>query len=529
MKRKFTGGLLCVLAALLWLPAAVHANRLFTDGAVLQQGMPVPIFGTADEADPVTVTLGGQTVRTVAQNGQWRVNLAPLKAGGPFTLTIAGPRNTITVRDVLVGEVWVCGGQSNMELTLSRTRTGPAAIKSAADPLLHILTVARAASETPLSDFTGQWQAASPETVREFSAVGYFFGRDLRRALGVPVGLIQSCFGGTSAEYWVSRPALQADPALRGLLKDLSSALKRYPQALADYQARLPVLEQQYQTALQTYTQALALAKQNGTKPPAPPKPPVPPGSAGNDPKVATHLYNGMIAPLIPYGIRGVIWYQGENNVGKPAQYADLFPTLIADWRGHWGEGNFPFLFVQLAPYLPAGAEPAESHWAQLREAQHITSITVPNTAMAVITDVGERGSIHPSRKEPVGDRLAQAAFGLVYKRPVEPIGPMYQSLSVQGRQAVLHFTHLGGGLVADPAGPLTGFTIAGADRHYVAADAVIVGDTVVSSPQAPQPAAVRFGWADFPVVNLWGRAGLPTSPFGTDPFPPSAASAPRP
>jgi sialate O-acetylesterase len=491
--------------------AAVKPHGLFTDGAVLQQRIPVPVWGTAADGEKVTVTFQDQTVTTTARDGRWRLRLPPLRAGGPFTMRIAG-ENSVEVRDVLVGEVYVCSGQSNMEWPVSLTTDAPKTIAQSADPMLRLFTVAHAISNTPVSDVSGPWKACDPESVAGFSAVAYFFGRELRRALKVPIGLIQSSWGGTPAEAWTSRATLESDSSLREILDRYARTLDAYPSALKAYQA-----------ALGNYIQAVENARRDGKELPALPQPPGNPENAVRP----CGLYNAMIVPLQPYAIRGAIWYQGESNAGRAYQYQELFSAMIRNWREAWGQGDFPFLFVQLAPFMKIETEPKESAWAELREAQRLTSLAVPHTGMAVITDVGDAFDIHPREKEIVGERLAQAARALVYGERITPSGPMFERMEVKGDQAILRFQHAGRGLVAR-GGELTGFTLAGEDRKWVPARAVIRGDrVVVSSPQVPRPVAVRYGWANYPVVNLSNREGLPASPFRTDDFPLSTLPAP--
>jgi sialate O-acetylesterase len=519
--RRAIGIVLTVLTALCG-PAAwgmVKPHGLFSDGAVLQQGMRVPVWGTAADGEKVTVSIEGQTVSTTATDGRWMVRLKPLRAGGPFTMTIAG-ENRVELRDLLVGEVYVCSGQSNMEWPLSRAANGQEAIASSADPMLRLFTVRHAISDTPVRELSATWQTCGPESVKNFSAVAYFFGRDLRRARNVPVGLIQSAWGGTPAEAWTSRATLDSDSRLRGILTGYARAVARYP-----------IEQMAYEEARARYQEELAAAQQEGrTSPKAPARPYNPVNQ--NRP---SGLYNAMIVPLQPYAIRGAIWYQGESNAGRAVEYQTLFPAMIQNWRADWGQGDFAFFFVQLAPFMKIEPEPRESDWAELREAQRLTAQTVPRTAMAVITDAGEENDIHPGRKEPVGARLALAARAVAYGERVEHAGPTYQGMKVKGNQAILQFKHVGGGLVArggegtHGAAPLQGFTIAGSDRKFVNAQAVIQGDRViVSSPQVPHPVAVRYGWANYPVVNLYNQEGLPASPFRTDDFPLTTAVASR-
>jgi len=442
--------------------AAVKPAALFSDNAVLQQGVRVPVWGTAGAGETVTVEFQGQKVSTTAQDGKWMVRLRPLKAGGPFTMTISG-QNKIEIKNVCVGEVWVCSGQSNMAFTLARTENAAEAIANSADSQLRLFSVPRAHGDTPLDDIVAAWQECKPETVPEFTAVGYFFGRDLRKALGVPVGLINTSYGGTMAQGWMRKQALEADP-------DFTAA----------YKVRT-----------------------------------VPP----NNPSQPGRLYNSMVHPLIPYAIEGVIWYQGEANRTDAYRYRKVFPALIRNWRCDWGQGDFAFLFVQLAPFGPRPDKPEEQNLPELRESQLLASRGVPNTAMAVITDYGHV-SIHPTQKEPVGARLALAARALAYKHDVSYRGPALAGAQFKGGRAVLSFADTCGGLVAK-GDELTGFMIAARDGAFHAARASIVGDrVVVSSPDVPNPVAVRYGWSAYPVVNLFNKAGLPASPFRTDDFP---------
>ncbi|MCS6859975.1 MAG: sialate O-acetylesterase [Abditibacteriales bacterium] len=484
---------LVVWSSAVW--AEVKPHALFSDNAVLQRGVSVPVWGTAKDGEKVTVKFNGQEVSTTAKDGKWMVRLRPLKAGGPFTLTIQG-ENTIELKNVLVGEVWVCSGQSNMQWPVSASANPQETIANSPDAMLRLFTVPRRAADAPESDVQGNWVVCGPETVPNFSAVAYFFGRDLRKALNVPVGLISTNVGGTPAEAWTSRRVLESDPMLRGYLERHELAVKNYPQALERFKA------------------AEEKAKAEGTPPP---RPPANPAQSLQRP---CGLYNAMIAPLIPYAIKGVIWYQGESNVGRAYEYRTLFPAMIRNWREDWGLGDFPFLFVQLAPFMQIVNEPQEGAWAELREAQLLTFLKTPKTGMAVITDAGDPNDIHPKQKEPVGARLALAARAIAYGERIVYSGPIYKSMKVEGNKVVLSFDHVGGGLVAKD-GDLKGFTIAGEDRKFYNAHAAIKGNTVVVwSPQVERPVAVRYGWANCPVVNLYNKEGLPASPFRTDDFP---------
>lgn len=496
--RKAFIQLATLLASLaLTASADVTIPDLFSSGAVLQQGKPVPVWGTANKGEKVTVSIQGQTVETVAgEDGNWRVKLQSLKPGGPFTLTVKGA-NTITVDGILVGEVWLCSGQSNMGFTLARAHNAAEAIAQANDPELKLFEVPRAATDTPKASVSGQWKPTTPMNASNFSAVAYFFGRDLRKHLKVPVGLIWSAVGGTPAEAWTPRETLAADHELNKLLESHEAAVKGYDPSKAKV-AR--------ENALKRHKTAVAKAKAEGKPIPAAPRAQADPGSSQRRP---TGLYNAMIAPLCPYTIAGVIWYQGEANSGRAAEYQRLFPAMIGSWRQKWGQGDFPFLFVQIAPH--------ERMTPEIREAQLLTWKNTPKTAMIVTTDVGDATDIHPTRKEPVGARLALAARALAYNEPIEYMGPVYESMKVQADQVILTFSHAGSGLVSK-GGTLQGFTISGESGQFTAANAEIDGDKIIISSEAVQiPKAVRYGWSNVPEVNLFNKEGLPASPFRTD------------
>jgi sialate O-acetylesterase len=459
---------------------------------VFQQGTTVPVWGWGQDGTTVTVKFRDQTVSTLVAGGKWLVRLRNLKPGGPDTLTvIAG--DTLEVKDVLVGEVWLAGGQSNMEFPLKHSFEASNDIATAANPMIRLLRVSNARLNAPTNDIRGRWRVASPESVGDISAVAYYCVRDLQARLRVPIGLIESDWGGTPAEAWMEYDFLHANP---------------------DYEITLikqwALEEQRYDQSLQAYENEKQAAKENNTEFKK---------SAPNRPWKPGELYNGMIAPLVPYAIRGALWYQGESNAGRAGQYHRLFPDLIRDWRSVWGEGNFPFLLVQLAPFQSIQRQPGESSWASVREAQLQATQELPAVGMAVITDVGDENNVHPTRKKPVGERLALAARSIAYHEPVEYSGPTYKQMSINGDEIVLTFDHVGGGLEAR-GGELTGFAIAGADEKFVWALAEIKGNTVaVHSPAVEHPVAVRYGWANYPVVNLWNKAGLPASPFRTDDF----------
>jgi len=501
----------------------VQPNPLFSDGAVLQRDASVPVWGKATkEGEKVTVRFDGQSETTTAKDGKWMVHLKPHKAGGPFVLTIEG-ENTVTVNNVLVGEVWVCSGQSNMAFRFKMAANAATEGPTANYPKLRMFTVEKKNSFQPLSELTGQWVECSPTTVSDFSAVGYFFGRDIHKALGVPVGMIHSAVGGTPAQAWTSLSGLEKPPQFKDYVEAAKNGMSnneqakvKYAQELADFKTKIQQWNKEvgkdYSEALKAWTaenkkNEAAGNPQSPMPTPSAPKPVAPAPIDGA--KCPTVLFNGMIAPVVPYAIKGVIWYQGEANAGNSVEYRTLFPRMIADWREKWGQGAFPFLFVQIAPFM--GKPP------EMREAQLLSWKNTPNTAMTVTTDVGEANNIHPKQKEPVGARLALAARALAYGEKIEYSGPVFDSLKIDQNRAVLSFKHVGSGLLAK-GGELKGFTIAGADQKFIDAKAAIKGDTVVvSSEQVSAPVAVRYGWANVPDVNLYNKEGLPASPFRTD------------
>jgi len=447
--------------------AEVRLPRVFSDHMVLQQDQPAVVWGWADPEEKVVVEMVQSRAETKADaEGKWSVTLATPPAGGPYEIHILGT-NLIKLTDVLVGEVWVCSGQSNMQWSVSRSLNPEQEIAAAQHSQIRLFTVARIPAEKPLDDCQGKgqggWTACTPETIPGFTAVGYFFGRKLHQDLNVPVGLINTSWGGTICEAWTSRPTLEKDPDFQEIL-DRAEVFK--------------------------------------------------PGQ----PNQASALYNGMIHPLLPLRIQGAIWYQGESNVSRAEQYAKLFPAMITDWRQNWGERDFPFLFVQLAPFRYGNRDPREC--AEQWESQ-LKTLALANTGMAVTTDIGNIRDIHPKNKQDVGKRLALWALAKTYGRDLAYSGPLYKSFAVEEGKIRICFDHAEGGLVAKGGTPLTHFEIAGEDEEFVPATATIDGSTVVvGSDQVGKPIAVRFAWTDTAEPNLFNAAGLPASPFRTDDFP---------
>jgi sialate O-acetylesterase len=480
--------------------AEVKLHNLFTDDMVLQQKAPVTIWGWADADEEVTVEFRGQKVKAKNKDGKWQAKLKSLKAGGPDQLTIKAARKgqpqqtAATLSRVLVGEVWIASGQSNMEWPMRASFDADTEISKARNPQLRLYTVPKLKAESPRENIDGRWVECTPETTPGFSAVAYYFARDLQKALGVPVGIIHTSWGGSPAEVWMSRDVLAKNADYKRDILDASET------AFAKYQQSLAAFKQEQEAAKK---EGKEFKKQ-----------------APRAPWRATELYNGMIAPLIPFTIKGAIWYQGESNAGRAWEYRQLFQDMITNWRRDWDLGNFPFLLVQLAPFKAIKPEPAESDWAELREAQALAAKELPKVGMAIITDVGDEKDIHPKKKEPVGARLALAARAIAYNEDIVYSGPTYKSMKVKANEAVLSFEHVGSGLEAR-GDQLKGFAIAGDDRKFVWGKARIDGDkVVVSHPNIARPAAVRFGWADYPVVDFWNKDGLPASPFRTDDFP---------
>lgn len=474
--RLFLAAMLLVFATSV-ASADVKLPKIFGDNMVLQQKTKAPVWGWAEPGEKVTVTLGDAKAETTANDqGKWLAKIDTPAAGGPMTLVVQG-KNEIVYKNVLMGEVWVCSGQSNMDWGVGASLNPKEEIPNAKYPNIRLFLVPRTGAVTkaePQSDFSQdlKWAECSPETVGGFSAVAYFFGRKLQQELNVPVGLINVSWGGTICETWTSKPALEADKDAFG-----------------------PILER-----------GKNFQEGNPNQPAA--------------------LYNGMISPLLPYAIRGAIWYQGESNVGRAEQYAKLFPAMISDWRKAWGQGDFPFLYVQLAPYCYAGDHKTKTpndskQLAELWDAQ-VKTLALPNTGMAVTTDITDLFDIHPKNKQDVGLRLALWSLATTYgKSDLVYSGPLYESMAVEGNKIRIKFKHLGGGLQAKDGQPLTFFSIAGEDKNFVDAKAEIDGDTVVvTSDKVEKPVAVRFGWKDYATPNLFNKAGLPASPFRTDNFP---------
>jgi sialate O-acetylesterase len=620
--------------------AEVTLARIFGNNMVLQQNAPIPVWGWAAPGEKVAVWLAKQALATRAGNdGKWMLTFKPIPAGGPYELVVQG-KNQLRIKNILIGEVWVCSGQSNMEFPVSRAMNSEEEMNTAQYPKIRLFTVAKKISLTPLNDLEeGEWVECSPETVGNFSAVGYFFGRELFNNLNVPIGLIHSSWGGTNAESWTSKETMSQLPDFKGQMEiaaksDLATAEKNADAKMKEWalkienedagrvnkweksglntsdwqEMELPGLwetkglpdfdgvvwfrkeitldaselgddiklslgpiddnDQTYvngtlvgstiqrysepriykiekellsagtnvivvrvtdtgggggiwgeknQMFLQLGNRKIQLAGswryKVGIVSAIPPQ-----ANAGPN-AFPTLLFNAMINPIIPFAIKGAIWYQGENNAGRAYQYRSLFPAMIKDWRVHWREGDFPFLFVQLANYMKPKDDPFDSEWAELREAQAMT-LSLPNTGMALAIDIGSASDIHPTNKQDVGKRLALNALKKAYNQDVVFSGPTFQSMTAEGNKLRLNFTNMGSGLIAkDRYGYIKGFAIAGADKIFYWATALLDGNSIILwSDKVPNPVAVRYAWADNPDdANLYNLEGLPAVPFRTD------------
>jgi sialate O-acetylesterase len=546
---------LAILTAsgLLW-PLATQAEvrmpAIFGDHMVLQQQSVLPVWGWASPGELVQVTFKNQTRQAISTTeGTWRVNLDPVDAGSDAdTLTVRGKHNTLVFKDVLVGDVWIASGQSNMEFGIQTDKRGEEAIARAKDSQIRFFFVPWAIALQPNTDIgpamppsalNGIWVVCDPSTMRAnwgwhgISAVGYYFATDIRRVTGHPVGLIATYKGGTPAQAWVSLSGLEKDNILahyvadhQAILADFARARSAYSQARADYEAKLKKWNEATQSA-KTPDQIRLIG-------PSPKAPSSPDGGYS----APANLFNGMVAPIIPYAIKGVIWYQGESNASNPREgneYGTLFPRLISDWREKWSQGNFPFLFVQLPNINSLAKTPSEGRWPWVREAQRKTALSLPNAGMATTIDLGDADNLHPPDKLYVGRRLALVARHVAYGQDLVYSGPMYNSMTIEGDRIRLTFQNTGSGLAIGVPPPssdgkvqlvpsrLTGFGVAGEDRNFVWASAKIDGNSVVLSAEGLEhPVAARYDWGQNPYGDLYNKEGLPASPFRTDDWPPT-------
>lgn len=465
--------------------AEVKLPSLFNEGMVLQRDQKIPLWGWADPAEQVKITFDHKTYTTVAgKDSTWSVSMEAMKAGGPYSMTVSGHSNEISIKDILMGDVWVCSGQSNMEFTVSGSKAlYQNEIANSTNANIRHFYVKKIIGDMPLAQVTSPgWRSANPQTILSFSAVAYFFAKAMYEKYQVPIGLIHASWGGTPIQAWMNK-----------------ESLKEFPEKME----RAEFLEANYKKIK---------AEELEKSPPAKPRP---------FQAYPTALFNGMIAPLTAYGVKGVLWYQGESDSKIAFEYRKLLPALINGWRSQWKQEKLPFIYVQLPNYGPVDTLPAGSNWAELREAQAM-ALSLRKTGMAITLDIGEKGNIHPLNKADVGKRLALVAQHVAYGEPNVYSGPLYEKMQIKGNKIIISFSNLGGGLQAKDGENLKNFAIAAADQKFVWAKAKIVGNKVVVwSDEVNLPVAVRYAWADSPEgINLYNKEGLPASSFRTDDWP---------
>ncbi|MBN8418062.1 MAG: sialate O-acetylesterase [Verrucomicrobia bacterium] len=513
--------ILCLLTLLaVSARAELKLPAIIGDNMVLQQKQANPLWGWDAPGTEVTVKFAGQTKTAKAdEKGKWTVKLDAVPANAkPATITIKGS-STKELKNVLVGEVWICSGQSNMGFNLSSTWDADLDIAQAKDAQLRLISVPQVGTQEIQDDFKGQWEECTPTAAAQFTAVGYHFGRVLREMLGVPVGLIDNAWGGSACEAWVKRDVLEKDPRF-------ASIIARWKQTESTFTPEMFEKQQaDHKAKVASWGKARAEAIKAGKMftvqaPRAPQNPLTGQHRPGN-------LYAGVLHPTIGYGIKGVIWYQGESNAGRAKEYRDLFPFMIEHWRKEWNQGDFPFYWVQLADFKPYQTEPVESDWAELREAQTLTMSKLPHTGQCVITDLGEANDIHPKNKRDVAERLARWALVKDYGEKLVYRSPELKDAKFDGGKALLTFDYAPAGLRTVDTDEVKGFAICGDDKKWVWAKASIIGgpkkgtnQIEVSAPGVAKPVAVRYAWADNPVCNVYSAEGLPVTPFRTDDFP---------
>lgn len=481
------------------LAAQIKLPALIADNMVLQQKTNVTLWGWATEGETITVTVGWNkkpVTVTAGRDGKWLVQVTTVAAGGPWSLQFAAAADTIRINNVLLGEVWLASGQSNMEFFMGKTGNASYTgtinyqdeIKAADYPLIRMIDVANKVADEPQADFAGKWKVCSPQTADTFSAVAYYFAKAVHQSTGYPIGIINATWGGTPAESWTRKDILEKDSSFNVILQRYQQQCDEYPAALEKYKLELDKWK-----ADTSKTKAAA------------PREPIGPRSN----KSPFKLYNGMIAPLLPYTCKGVIWYQGENNADRAFQYRRLFPAMIENWRNDFNNKKMPFYFVQISPHRSQNPE--------IRDAQLYVLRHVPHTGMAVTIDNGDSLDIHPRNKKLVGERLSRWALKNQYdKKDTIASGPLYTSMQIENSKIRIHFDYAAGLYSKD--GALKEFTIAGSDGVFVPAKAIIESNTVLVWSDAVQvPAAVRYAWRNIPFPNLYNKADLPASPFRTD------------
>lgn len=508
-----TTTLLLALSALaLQARAELKLPAIIGDNMVLQQKQANPLWGWDTPGTEVTVKFSGQTKTAKAgADGKWTVKLDPLPANArPAVLSIQGSSKR-DLQNVLVGEVWICSGQSNMQWSVNASWDADLEIATAKFPLIRLISVPQVGTQEPQKDFKGEWKECSPQTVGGFSAVGFFYGRVLHQMLDVPVGLINNAWGGSAAEAWVRRDVLEKDARFKGLIENWVAREKQLSSAEA---------KAAHEKAMAAWKEKADAAKKAG-QPFTQRAPQSPQQVLGGNARPG-NIYNGVLLPTIGYGVKGAIWYQGESNASRAHEYGHLFPLMIQHWRDEWKQGDFPFYWVQLADFKAEKPEPGDSDWAELRESQTKTQNAIKNGGQAVIIDLGEANDIHPKNKRDVSERLARIALARDYGVDIRWRSPEFKSAEFQGGKAIVTLDTFGSTLRTVDVSEVKGFAICGEDRKWVWADAKITGkDKVeVSAKAVPNPVAVRYAWADNPVCNLFSVEGLPVTPFRSDDFP---------
>jgi sialate O-acetylesterase len=504
-----------ILAAALTVRAELKLPAILGDNMVLQQKQTNPVWGWDTPGSEVTVRFAGQTrSSTCAADGKWMVKLDPLPANAtPQAMSIEGSTKR-ELKNILVGEVWLCSGQSNMGFNVSSSWDADLEALTSKYPNLRLISVPQVGTQEPQKDFKGEWVAATPETCRDFSAVGFFFGRVLHQTLDVPVGLIDNAWGGSACEAWIRRDVLEEDARFKDIISRWKETESNFKQA--DFEKQVAAHREKVAAWAKERREALKAGKPE----------PAPPPRAPQNPMTGQHrpgnLYAGVLHPLIGYGIKGAIWYQGESNATRAQEYGMLFPAMIQHWRDEWKQGDFPFYWVQLADFKPCQPDPGDSDWAELRESQTRTMSLLKNTGQAVTTDLGEANDIHPKNKRDVAERLVRWALAKDYGVKIPHCSPMFRDVRFEGAKAVVGFDQVGTGLRTVDVDEVRGFALCGEDRKWVWAEAKILGNDKieVSARTVAKPVAVRYAWADNPVCNVFSKEGLPLTPFRTDDFP---------
>ena len=487
--------------------AAVRLPALIGHHMVMQRGVPIPVWGWANSGEKVDVFFDGeQRTSTADDNGVWQVVFSAHEAGGPYEMTIKGS-NLIKLYNIAVGDVWLCSGQSNMEWPVKYASNARIEIEASYNPRIRFIEIKKAGACEPHKDCDGQWEECTPKTVGDISAVAYFFSQELTRELKIPIGIIQSAWGGTPISAWTSLLAMEVEPACEPVIHDYRGIFADKPEALEYYYDGLGSWFEY------CFVQMSRQAPYGSLPKPAEPYQDIT--------WVPSYVYNAMIAPLSWYPLYGVVWYQGESDVGHAYRYRKQLPLLIRDWRKTFNRVALPFIVVQLANYGKHVSEPGNAAYAELREAQLMAAVNDPHTALVVAIDAGEVDNIHYKNKQSVGSRCAIAALGMAYEHRDLYEGPVYRDMAVEGDEIRLRFDNAPDGLMVPGDHDIKGFTIAGADRKFTFADARIEGnEVVVSRYRVQHPVAVRYGWAQNPPCNVYNNAGLPMSPFRTDNWP---------